>query len=174
MCDMLPAIGGSPQIRTYCHGILYSVFGRRLLREAAMQRGTPELLEAVAATSEEVFAQQIKHILRRLTEPEADPDTDVGREAAAAAEGGPEAAAAAAAGYESADEAGDDGDLYYEDEEAFADVEGEQESTAHEQGERAQGPASCTHVPYPLVPCPRHNLQVCRACTIHGMLSLET
>lgn len=47
------------QVRTYCHGTLYSVFARAGLRAAATARGTPELLESLAGGSSQVFAQQV-------------------------------------------------------------------------------------------------------------------
>ena len=54
------------QVRTYIHGILYSVLERPSMREEAQSRGMVELLQAVAANSTELFASQLKYILARV------------------------------------------------------------------------------------------------------------
>ncbi len=53
-------------MRTYINGILYSVLEHPHMREAAKRRGMPDLLLAVSATSPEMFAGQIQHILARV------------------------------------------------------------------------------------------------------------
>ena len=54
------------QVRTYIHGILYSVLERPSMREEAQSRGMVELLQAVAANSTELFASQLNCILARV------------------------------------------------------------------------------------------------------------
>ncbi|KAG2428989.1 hypothetical protein HXX76_011233 [Chlamydomonas incerta] len=97
------------QVRTYTHGILYSVFSRPEVRAAALARGTSDLLEATQQSAPQQFAAQIEHVLRQLHHPDADE--------------------AAGADLESDDEAAPDGDADAdpEDEAAddpYADVDG--------------------------------------------------
>uniref|UniRef100_A0A7S2QUJ5 LisH domain-containing protein n=1 Tax=Chlamydomonas chlamydogama TaxID=225041 RepID=A0A7S2QUJ5_9CHLO len=102
------------QIRTYVNGTLYSVFERGVMREAARQRGYPDMLAAVSSTAPEIFAGQIEYIMRQL-------DTD--NSGCGEGDGG-----------ESEDAAGEDGDLYYDDDDAMVDVQLADESSAHVPG----------------------------------------
>ena len=53
-------------MRTYAHGILYSVLERPLMCEEARRHGLSSLLDAVKNHSPEPFASQIQHILNRV------------------------------------------------------------------------------------------------------------
>lgn len=63
----LPAVYGPtrPQVRTYTHGILYSVFSRPEVRAAAAARGTSDLLEATQQSAPQQFAAQVGGERRR-------------------------------------------------------------------------------------------------------------
>ncbi|GLI60240.1 hypothetical protein VaNZ11_002329 [Volvox africanus] len=105
------------QVHTYINGTLYSIFSRASIREAALARGTPELLERVAQSGRPPFAAQCQYILRQLYMPDlSDPELDA-----------------------SEDDTAPDGDADAEGEEgtddAYADVDVTPESLTKEQGE---------------------------------------
>ncbi|GIL89185.1 hypothetical protein Vretifemale_16989 [Volvox reticuliferus] len=105
------------QVHTYINGTLYSIFSRAAIREAALARGTPELLERVAQSGRPPFAAQCQYILRQLYMPDlSDPELDA-----------------------SADDAAPDGDADAEGEEgtddAYTDVDITPESLTKAQGE---------------------------------------
>ncbi|GIL56324.1 hypothetical protein Vafri_11698 [Volvox africanus] len=105
------------QVHTYVNGTLYSIFSRASIREAALARGTPDLLERVAQSGRPPFAAQCQYILRQLYMPDlSDPEVDA-----------------------SEDDAAPDGDADAEGEEgtddAYTDVDITPESLAKEQGE---------------------------------------
>jgi hypothetical protein len=59
------------QVRTYVHGILYSLVSQPKILEQALQRGLPDLLRAVSANSEPVFQRHIAYILQKIQDCEA-------------------------------------------------------------------------------------------------------
>ncbi|GLC64972.1 LisH domain-containing protein armc9 [Pleodorina starrii] len=105
------------QVHTYVNGTLYSVFSRAAIREAALARRTPELLEEVAQSGRPPFAAQCQYILRQLYMPDlSEPELEA-----------------------SDDDAAPDGDADPEGEEgsdeAYADVDITPESITRRQGE---------------------------------------
>ncbi|GAX80752.1 hypothetical protein CEUSTIGMA_g8187.t1 [Chlamydomonas eustigma] len=116
------------QVRTYINGILYSVLFRAEMREEAMRRGLPDLLRAVSAQSSELFASQISYILSRL-----EGDVAASQEVASSEQ------------LDSDDAEKEEGDAYYDDDDAFADVEAAVESLVVEPPGSLQGePLLCS------------------------------
>jgi CO dehydrogenase/acetyl-CoA synthase beta subunit len=68
------------QVRTYVHGTFYALVAQPKILEESLQRGIPDMLRAVSATSEPVFQRHIAFILQKMQECEAGmraPETDV-------------------------------------------------------------------------------------------------
>lgn len=54
------------QVRTYINGTLYSILAIPLMRQSARSRGLQELLQSIAARSDETFSRQISYVMEQL------------------------------------------------------------------------------------------------------------
>lgn len=60
----------NPQVRTYVHGTLYSLVSLPSFLDQALRHGLPDMLQAVSATSEDIFQRHIAHILQKMSDAE--------------------------------------------------------------------------------------------------------